>query len=78
MAYVIPSQTLFQQRTPPDMIGRVVSIRFALVLGGMSVAMAIGGLLIGVFGPGPVIAAGGLLSIAAGLAGFMVREAREA
>ena len=78
MAYVIPSQTLFQQRTPPDMIGRVVSLRFALVLGGMSLAMALGGLLIGVFGPGPVIAAGGLLSIAAGLAGFLVREVREA
>ena len=73
MAYVIPSQTLFQQRTPPDMIGRVVSLRFALVLGGMSMAMAVGGLLIGVFGP-----AGGLLSVAAGVAGFAIREVREA
>lgn len=78
MAYVIPSQTLFQERTPPEMMGRVISFRFALVFGGMSVAMAVGGLLVGIFGPGPVIAAGGLLSVAAGLAGLGVRALREA
>jgi MFS family permease len=78
MAYVIPSQTLFQQRTPPELMGRVVSFRFALVFGGMSIAMALGGLLVGVFGPGPVIAGGGVVSIVAGLAGFLVREVREA
>ncbi len=78
MAYVIPSQTLFQQRTPPELIGRVVSFRFALVFGGMSIAMALGGLLLGAFPPGAVIAAGGILSIGAGLGGFLVREVREA
>ena len=69
MAFVIPSQTLFQERTPPELMGRVVSLRFALVFGGMSIAMAVGGLLVSVFGPGPVIAAGGLLSMVAGLGG---------
>ena len=44
MAFVIPSQTLFQERTPPELMGRVVSFRFALVFGGMSIAMALGGL----------------------------------
>jgi len=78
MAFVIPSQTLFQERTPPELMGRVVSLRFALVFGGMSVAMAVGGLLVSVFGPGPVIAAGGLLSMAAGLAGLGVKALREA
>jgi MFS family permease len=78
MAFVIPSQTLFQERTPPELMGRVVSLRFALVFGGMSVAMAVGGLLVGVFGPGPVIAAGGLVSIVAGLAGLSVKALREA
>ncbi len=78
MAFVIPSQTLFQERTPPEMIGRVVSFRFALVFGGMSVAMGIGGLLITQFGPGPVIAAGGVISIVAGVAGLFVRAVREA
>jgi MFS family permease len=78
MAFVIPSQTMFQERTPPEMMGRVVSFRFALVFGGMSVAMAVGGLFVGFFGPGPVIAAAGLLSIVAGLAGLGVRALREA
>jgi len=78
MAFVIPSQTLFQERTPPGLIGRVVSFRFALVFGGMSLAMGLGGVLMGPLGPGPVIAIGGVLSIAAGLAGLFVRAVREA
>ena len=78
MAFVIPSQTLFQERTPPELMGRVVSFRFALVFGGMSIAMGVGGLLVNAFGPGPVIAGAGLLSIVAGLAGLGVRAVREA
>ena len=78
MAFVIPSQTLFQERTPSELMGRVVSFRFALVFGGMSVAMAIGGLLIGVLGAGPVFMGAGVISVAAGLAGLLVREVRDA
>jgi MFS transporter, DHA3 family, macrolide efflux protein len=78
MAFVIPSQTLFQERTPPELMGRVVSFRFALVFGGMSIAMAVGGLLVGEFGPGPVIAIAGVISMAAGLAGLGVRAVRDA
>ncbi len=78
MAFVIPSQTLFQMRTPPELIGRVVSFRFALVFGGMSIAMAVGGLLINEFGPGPVIAGAGVISVVAGLAGLLLKPMREA
>jgi DHA3 family macrolide efflux protein-like MFS transporter len=78
MAFIIPSQTLFQERTPPEMMGRVVSFRFAVVFGGMSIAMAVGGLLTASFGPGPVIAVAGLISIVAGLSGLTVRALREA
>ena len=78
MAFVIPSQTLFQERTPPELMGRVVSFRSALVLGGMSIAMGVGGLLIGVVDTGPVLAGAGVLSIVAGLAGLLVRAVREA
>ena len=78
MAFVIPSQTLFQERTPPELMGRVVSFRFALVFGGMSVAMGVGGLFVGALGPGPVIAAAGIISIAAGLSGLWVKAVREA
>ncbi len=77
MAFIIPSQTLFQERTPPELMGRVVSFRFALVFGGMSIAMALGGLLVGEFGPGPVIAAAGTASLAAGIAGLLVQAVRE-
>ena len=78
MAFVIPSQTLFQERTPPHLMGRVVSFRFALVFGGMSIAMALGGLMGGIIGPGPVIVIAGLISVAAGLAGLAFKEVREA
>ena len=78
MAFVIPSQTLFQERTPPELMGRVVSFRFALVFGGMSIAMGVGGLFVGWVGPGPVIAVAGIMSMVAGLAGLASRAVREA
>jgi hypothetical protein len=78
MAFVIPSQTLFQERAPGELIGRVVSFRFAIVFGGMSLAMALGGLAIGVLGTGPVFVFVGLVAVAAGLSGLLVRELREA
>ena len=78
MAFVIPSQTLFQERTPPELMGRVVSFRFALVFGGMSLAMALGGVAINFLGPAIVIAAAGLISVAAGVSGLFVRAVRDA
>ena len=69
MAFVIPSQTLFQERTPPELMGRVVSLRFALVFGGMSLAMALAGVAMTVVGPGPVIFAAGIVSVCAGRGG---------
>ena len=45
LVFVIPSQTLFQERTPPDLMGRVVGIRFSLVFGAMTLAMVLGGVL---------------------------------
>jgi DHA3 family macrolide efflux protein-like MFS transporter len=78
MIFVIPSQTLFQERTPGELIGRVVSFRFALVFGSMTLAMGVGGLLAQVIGVVPVLAISGLVSIAAGLAGFLVPEMRDA
>jgi DHA3 family macrolide efflux protein-like MFS transporter len=78
MIFVIPSQVLFQQRTPSDLIGRVVSFRFALVFGSMTLAMAIGGVLGQVVGIAPVLAISGLASIVAGLAGLFVPAMRDA
>jgi MFS family permease len=76
--FVIPSQVLFQERTPADMIGRVVGFRFALVFGSMTLAMALGGLAARSSGRHPVLVVSGLISIVAGLAGLLVPEMRDA
>ncbi|RLT39517.1 MAG: MFS transporter [Chloroflexi bacterium] len=78
MIYVIPSQTLFQERTPDDLIGRVVGFRFALVFGSMALAAPIAGVVADALGPGIAIAFAGLLSLGAGAAGLMSRAVREA
>ncbi len=78
VSFVVPSQTLFQQRTPGAMLGRVVSIRLALVNGVLALAMVTSGALAQVFGLRPVLAACGLLTAGVGLAGLAVRAIRRA
>jgi MFS family permease len=78
MVFVIPSQTLFQERTPPELMGRVVGFRFALVFGAMTLAMALGGVLAEVVGVVAVLAAFGLVTMATGLAGLFVPAVRDA
>ena len=77
MVFLIPSQTLFQERTPPELMGRVVGFRFALVFGAMTMAMAVGGLLAEAFGVTTVIAVSGLITMAAGLGGMLVPAVRD-
>jgi MFS family permease len=77
MLFVIPSQTLFQQRTPGNLIGRVVGFRFSLVFGAMTLSIGLGGVLAEVVGVTTVIAAFGLVTAAAGLAGWFVPAIRE-
>src|SRR5829696_4483026 len=78
MAFVIPSQTLFQERTPPELMARVVSFRFAIVFGGMTLATAILGLVANITGIGPVIIFAGGMSVVAGLAGLLYPAVRDA
>jgi DHA3 family macrolide efflux protein-like MFS transporter len=78
MVFIIPSQTLFQERTPPELMGRVVGFRFALVFGSMTIAMALGAVLGQLLGPGPVIATFGLVTAVAGLGGLLVPAVRDA
>jgi MFS family permease len=77
-AFVVPSQTLFQQRTPGEMLGRVVAIRLAVVNGVLAVSMATAGALAQAFGLRPVLAVCGVLTAVAGLAGLLVRPIRRA
>ncbi len=78
MVFVIPTQTLFMERTPEDMIGRVISFRFSAVFGSITLAMAVGGILGELFGPTPVFFVFGVLTILAGLAGLLSRPLRDA
>ena len=78
MTFIIPSQALFQERTPAALMGRVVGFRFALVFGAMAIAMAVGGVLSAVIGVVPVIAMFGVITFAAGVAGFFVPAIRDA
>jgi hypothetical protein len=78
MIYIIPSQTLFQERTPTDLIGRVVGFRYALVFGSMTIAMGVGGVLGSIFGVAPILGVFGLITAATGLAGLLVPAVRDA
>jgi MFS family permease len=78
MVFIIPTQTLFQERTPGDMIGRVVGFRFSAVFGAMTCAWAASGVLGDAAGVGPVLMVFGVITVAAGLAGLASRPLREA
>jgi DHA3 family macrolide efflux protein-like MFS transporter len=78
VTFVVPSQTLFQQRTPGEILGRVVAIRLAIVNAVLAVAMATSGGMAQALGLRPVLAVCGLATAAAGLAGLAVRPIRRA
>lgn len=78
LAFIIPSQTLFQRRVPTELMGRVLSLRFTVVFGSMTIATGVGGLLAEAFGAGPVLGLFGLVTVAAGLAGLFVPAVRDA
>ena len=78
LAFVIPSQTLMQRRTPPELMGRVLGFRFSLVFGSMTIAMGLGGILGEAFGAGPIIGIFGLVTVAAGLGGLLFPAVRDA
>ena len=78
MVFVIPSQTLFQERTPPALMGRVVGFRFALVFGSMTIAMGTGAILGQLIGVTTVLAVFGIITVITGLAGFFVPAIRDA
>ena len=78
LAFVIPSQTLMQRRTPLDLMGRVLSLRFSAVFGSMALAMGIGGILGEQLGAAVLIGVFGLVTAAAGVAGLFTPAVRDA
>lgn len=78
LLYLVPTITLFQERTPTRLFGRVVSTRQALTFGAMAISMGLAGWLSGVIGPASVLMLGGAMIAAAGLAGLLVPAMRDA
>jgi len=78
MVFIIPTVTLFQERTPQRLMGRVVSSRQSLVFGSIAASMALSGFLAGVIGPAQVLAISGAVCAAAGLIGILVPSMRNA
>lgn len=80
MVFLIPNITLFQERTPQQLMGRVVSTRQAIVFGVMAASMGTAGLLAAVpsIGPQNVLALGGVACALAGLGGLLLPAMRNA
>ncbi len=78
MLYLVPTITLFQERTPQRLFGRVVSSRQALTFGAMALSMGLAGWLAGIVGAAAVLMLGGGLIAAAGVGGLLVPAMRGA
>jgi hypothetical protein len=78
MLFIIPTVTLFQQRTPQRLMGRVVSSRQALVFGSIAASMALSGWLAGLIGAATVLMVSGGVCAAAGVIGIGVPSMRNA
>ncbi|MGZ8438380.1 MAG: MFS transporter [Candidatus Limnocylindrales bacterium] len=78
MVFLIPTQTLFQELTPPSLLGRVVGFRFAITFGSMTLAMGLGAVMAEFLDVSVVIAFFGLVTMVAGLAGLLVPAIRDA
>jgi hypothetical protein len=78
MLFIIPTITLFQQRTPQVLMGRVVSSRQALVFGAIAMSMGISGWLSEQLGPDVVLVVAGGICAAAGAVGLLIPAMRNA
>ena len=78
LVYVIPSQTLFAERTPEGMMGRVVAIRSSIVMGALTGAMAVSSGLADHVDAGQIIAATGVLTVASAVVAAWLPAVRDA
>ncbi len=77
LVYIIPTQTIFIELTPTELLGRVVAIRSSMVFGAMTMAMAVAGILADSFSAGLVIAVFGGLTVIGGLIGALLPAVRD-
>jgi MFS family permease len=78
LVYVIPSQTLFAERTPPGLMGRVAAMRSSIVMGALTGAMAVCSGMADLLDPGVIIAATGVLTVVAAIIGAWLPAVRDA
>ena len=78
LVYVIPSQTLFAERTPEGMMGRVVAIRSSIVMGALTGAMAVSAGLADQVDAGLIIAATGVLTVISAVIAAWLPAVRDA
>ena len=78
LVYVIPSQTLFAERTPEGMMGRVVAIRSSIVMGALTCAMAVASGLADHIDSGIIIAFTGVLTVLAAVVAAWLPAVRDA
>ncbi len=77
LIWLVPSQTLFGELVPSELMGRVISIRGALVFGSMTASAALSSLVAEAVPVGTVIAALGGVTVVAGLAGALLPAVRD-
>jgi MFS family permease len=78
LVYVVPTQTIFGEITPEGFLGRVVAIRSSIVVGSMTLAMALCSIAAAFIPVGPIIALTGVLTVLAGLAAALLPAVRDA
>lgn len=78
LVYVVPTQTIFGEVTPEGYLGRVVAIRSSIVMGSMTIAMAVCSFAAAVVPVGIIIATTGVLTLAAGLVALALPAVRDA
>ncbi len=78
LIYIIPTQTIFIETTPIELMGRVVAFRSSLVFGAMTLAMGLSGIFAESIEVGVVIAAFGALTAVGGLIGALLPAVRDA
>lgn len=78
LVYVVPTQTIFGEVTPEGYLGRVVAIRSSIVMGAMTLAMAVCAFAAAVVPVGLIIATTGALTFLAGLVALALPAVRDA
>jgi MFS family permease len=77
LVFIVPTQTLFAELTPIELMGRVVAFRGSFVFGSLTLAMAVSGLIAEVVPVGIVIAGFGAVTAVAGLVAALLPAIRD-